>query len=113
MVTITNFKKVILSDSDKEFFTLELQGDLELIKSSQTGNIYATAKKTTITSTFNEEMCRKLVGKTLPGKIVKIACDAYDYTIKETGEIVSLEHTYKYLAETANVEEAIFEEELA
>lgn len=110
MVTIKSYKKVSVPETGKDFYLLELEGDLELVRSSMTGNLYATAKTATITSTFDEAGCKKLLGKELPGKIAKIACKPYDYTIKDTGEIISLEHTFKYIADSTNVEEEVFME---
>lgn len=110
MVTVIDFKKA-LNDAGKEFFTLVLQGELELIKSQATGNYYATAKKASITSTFNEAVCKKLIGKQLPGKIVKVQAEVYDYVIPETGEKVSLDFKYKFEAEMMN-EEAVLNHEI-
>ena len=41
----------------------------------------------------------------MPGRITKIKTPAYQYTIKETGEIISLEHKYVYLPEDVEKEE--------
>ena len=41
----------------------------------------------------------------MPGRITKIKTPAYQYTIKETGEIISLEHKYVYLPEDVEPEE--------
>jgi len=42
MVKITDYSKRVNSDGE-EFFALILQGDLELVKSQQTGRYYATS----------------------------------------------------------------------
>ncbi len=95
MVTIINYKKRI-TEQGKEFFVLEVQGGIEMVKSRQTNNFYATAKKANIPSTFDELTCQALVGTQMEGKIVKVECEPYDYTIKETGEIIELQHRYVY-----------------
>ena len=96
MVTITNFITREGKD-DKPFVALELTGDVELIQSMATGRFYATAKKCTIVSTFSEELAKMLVGKTLPGRIDRVACDPYSYTIPESKESITLSHTYSYV----------------
>jgi hypothetical protein len=78
---------------------LILQGGIEMVKSKETGNFYATAKRATVTSTFDEQTCKSLVGEKLPGVISKENCEAYNYTIRETGEIVELSHRWVYLPE--------------
>jgi hypothetical protein len=95
MVTIVSFK-VRETLEGKSFITLELSGDIELIQSGTTGNFYATAKKCSMSCTFTEEQAKMLVGKQLPGHINRIETAAYDYTIKNTGEVITLNHTYEY-----------------
>ena len=109
MVTITDYRKVEPKDG-KPFNALVLQGDLELVK-SKSGNTYATARKAQITSTFDEVMCKKLIGKTLPGKIVKVETAEYDYTIPGTDETIQLDYQYRY-EENAMQEDAVFEKEI-
>jgi len=98
MVTVTDYKRRE-NAAGEEFFVLFLQGDIELVKSSETGKHYATARRTTITTTFNEVTCQQMVGKTLKGSINKVKCDPYNYDIQETGETIQLEHTYEYSPE--------------
>lgn len=98
MVIIKSYR-VRQNAEGKEFIALELQGDLEMIQSSQTGKFYASAKRCTISSTFTEEIAKTLVGKQIPGKIERVATEPYEYTVKETGEVISLAHTYVYVPE--------------
>jgi hypothetical protein len=107
MVTIIDYR-VCKNSEGKPFCSLVLQGDMELVKSSQTGNFYATARKTTITSTFDETVCKSLVGKSLPGKIEKQNTEPYEYTVEETGEVKLLEHTYVFVPEGKEVEQEVF-----
>jgi hypothetical protein len=95
MVTIINYA-VRENGEGKSFVTLELQGEIEVIQSSQTRRFYATAKRCTIPSTFTEDIAKTLVGKQIKGKIDKVQCEAYEYTVKETGEVINLTHTYVY-----------------
>jgi hypothetical protein len=108
MVTIVNYKKRI-SEQGKEFYVLEVQSGIEMVKSRETGNFYATAKKASITSTFDELTCKALIGTQLEGKVEKQECEPYDYTIKETGEVVELYHRYVYVQdEVAPVKQQSF-----
>jgi hypothetical protein len=95
MVTISAYH-VRQNQEGKSFITLELLGDVEFIQSSNTGAFYATAKKCTISSTFPEEVAKTLVGKQVKGRIERVQCEPYEYTVKETGEVVTLTHTYTY-----------------
>ena len=100
MVRIINFKK--RQSEDKEFFVLEVTGGIEMVKSKTTGVYYATAKKASITSTFDEETCKSLIGSEFPGSVAKEECDSYEYILKETGEVLTLNHRYVYLPEESN-----------
>nr|WP_321221372.1 hypothetical protein [uncultured Psychroserpens sp.] len=99
MVRIINYNERE-SEDGSTFFALTIQGGVELLQSKSTGNFYATAKKASISSTFDKETCEALIGTEMPGKIVKKECEPYSYTIKETGEIIELSHRYEYETET-------------
>lgn len=96
MVRIIGYKKRKTED-DKTFYALHVQGGIEMVKSQVTGSFYATARKTSVISTFDEETCKALIGTEMPGKVEKVSCEAYEYTIKETGEVITLTHRYTYL----------------
>ena len=104
MVRIIDYKTRQKEDGT-EFYLLEVQGGIEMVKSKETGLYYATAKKATVSTTFDEETCKSLIGTEMPGRITKIKTPAYQYTINETGEIISLEHKYVYLPEDVEKEE--------
>lgn len=98
MVRIVNYIKRH-SEDGKEFFSLELSGGIEMVLSQVSGQFYATAKKAYITSTFDEDTCRSLIGTEMPGSVSKVECEPYEFTVKETGEIITLSHRYVYLPE--------------
>lgn len=98
MVTIVNYKERQKEDGT-EFFVLELQGGIEMVKSKETGNFYATAKRAYIPSTFTKEVCQSLIGNQMPGGIVKEVCEPFNYVIKETGEEITLNHRWVYKSE--------------
>lgn len=110
MVTVTGVKSAT-NKADEKFNVLELEGQVELIRSSKTGRFYAHARKATITSTLNEMTCRSLIGTKFPGSIKKVECDPYPYKIEETGETVMLTHTYQYI-DDSTVEETVFQGEI-
>lgn len=95
MVTIINFKERETEDG-KSFFVLELQGGIEMVQSKATGKFYATARKTSIPTTFDELTCNALIGTQMQGEIVKEQCEAYELTVKETGEVMVLNHRFVY-----------------
>ena len=98
MVTIINFKERIKEDGTS-FFVLELQGGIELAQSQKTGQFYATAKKAYIPSTFDESICKALIGTQMQGSIEKVECEPFEYTVQKTGEIIILSHRYQYVQE--------------
>ncbi|WP_424492725.1 hypothetical protein [Salinimicrobium sp. GXAS 041] len=109
MVRIINYKERVREDGEP-FFVLELQGGIQMVKSQQTNKFYVTAKKATIPSTFDEITCKALIGTELPGTINKVQCDLYEYTIKDTGEVIQLDYRYEYSEEKKS--EPIQEEDL-
>jgi hypothetical protein len=46
-----------------------------------------------------------LVGKEIPGTIQKVSCEPFEYTIKDTGEVISMEHRWEYFPEGVTPEE--------
>jgi hypothetical protein len=101
MVTVANYSLKTGKDG-KPFVALELQGDMELVQSMGTGRFYATAKKCTITSTFDEPTAKTLIGKQISGTIQRVETEPYEYTVPETGEVILLQHTYTYVPELRN-----------
>lgn len=95
MVRIINYKERHV-ENGTSFFVLEIQGGIEMIKSNNSGKYYASAKKATISSTFDETTCKALIGIEMEGEIVKIPCEPFNYTIKDTGESIELSHRYEY-----------------
>ncbi len=83
-----------------------------MVKSKETGNYYATAKRASVTSTFTEAACEKLLGQDIPGSIQRVPSEPYEFTIPDTGEIIQLEHRWVYLAEGQTVDAAVQEEEV-
>ena len=97
MVTIIGY--ALRESKGKSFVTLQLQGDLVMVQSMETGRFYATANSCSITSTFDEATAQSLIGKQIGGRIERVASDPYEYTVKETGEVITLAHRYEYFPE--------------
>lgn len=108
MVRIIGFKKREKEDGTP-FFILELQGGVEMTKSKESGQFYATAKKAYVTSTFDEETCKALVGTEMAGSIVKKEVEPFTYVVTQTGEELILHHRWVFVPEQ---EEATKKEEL-
>lgn len=109
MVRIIGFNKRQSKDG-REFFTLDLAGDVEFVTSKTTGNAYATQFRGSITTTFDESTCEKLVGRLFPGRIDRIEVEPYSYTIPATGEVITLTHRYRFnpVQNQPSMEEAVF-----
>ena len=98
MVKIVDFVKRTNKEGN-EFYALILQSGIELVKSRDTGRWYATAKRASITSTFDEAMCQSLIGQEIPGSVQRVECEPYDFTIKDTGEVLTLTHRWQFVNE--------------
>ena len=105
MVRIIDYK-VRMNADEELFYALILQGGIELVKSKETGLYYATAKRASITSTFDEETCKSLVGQELDGTIQKMECEPFEFINEETGEVISLDYRWVYVKEGETVVEA-------
>jgi hypothetical protein len=113
MVTVTNFQERKSLDG-KAYFALEIQSDeLEFVLSQNTGKHYATVRKCWISSTFNELMCKNMIGKSMVGTIRKVECEPYEFTIPESGEVITRTHNYDYSpVESQNTERIIMQEQV-
>lgn len=107
MVRIIDYKQ---REKDGEtFFVLVLQGKPEIVKSLNTGKSYMTVRQAFMPCTFDEEMCRALIGETFVGSIKRVPCEEYEYTTPDSGEIIKLDFRYEYSEEAETTEEAVFE----
>lgn len=102
MVRIIGFKKRE-TEEGKDFFVLELQGGITMVKSKETNKFYVTANKATISSTFDEQTCKALIGTELEGRVEKVASEPYEYTVKETGEVIMLSHRFEYVEDEKEI----------
>lgn len=98
MVRIISHKKSTSNDG-RDFISLKVQGGIEPVQSMQTGKMYLTAKTAYVPSTFDEQTAEALIGTDIPGKVVKVASEPYDYVVKDSGETLTLSHRYEYQLE--------------
>lgn len=108
MVTVSNYQPRTSAEG-KDYFVLELTSqELEMVVSQQTGRYYATVRKCFMSATFPEPICQAMIGKQLPGSITKTACEPYEFTIPDTGEVITRNHRYDYQPiEQGSMEDAV------
>jgi hypothetical protein len=106
MVTIVDFVKR-QNKEGVEFNALILQGGIELVKSQETQRWYATAKRTSITSTFDDTMCRSLIGTQIPGSVQRVETEPYEFSLRNTGEVLTLTHRWQFVKEGETIEEKV------
>lgn len=97
MITVKNYH--VREGERGSYISLELMGGLELVQSSNTGRFYATARTCFVSSTFDEDVAKMMVGKQIAGKIARVQCEEYEYTIPETGEVITLAYRWDYQPE--------------
>jgi len=107
MVTIINYKERQKEDGTN-FYALEIQGGVEMVKSKETGQFYATAKRASITSTFDEATCKALIGTEILGSVAKQDVEAYSYTVRETGEQITLTQLEHFFSSQKFLKKLIF-----
>ena len=88
------------------FLALIVQDGITLVKSKETGLYYATAKKASVPSTFDEATCKSLIGQELDGSIERMECEPYEFTNEETGEVIQLDHRWVFVKTGDTVQEA-------
>ena len=108
MVKIIDYKQYENS-AGETFFSLILQGEITMVQSQVTGRYYATSNNASITSTFDEDSCQALIGKEVPGKVVNVSCDPYEFVVPETGETKILNRRWIYLPEDVTEEHVVFD----
>lgn len=97
MVTVIDFAERKSADGT-EFFALVVDGGIEMIQSGSGGH-YATSRTASIPSTFDAASCQRLIGTELDGEVRKVEVEPYEFTIPETGEQITLTHSYVYVSE--------------
>jgi hypothetical protein len=110
MVTVTSFSPRKKSNGET-VNTLSLLGDVEVLKSHSTGKPYLTAKRASIISSLDAETCKALIGTKLPGSIIRVPCEIYDFIVPSTGETIKLDYSYEYSPDSSTADEIIHQME--
>lgn len=95
MVTVKSYFLNQSADG-KTYVCLELIGEIEILLSEKAGKFYADVKKCKIPTRIDEATAKLIVGREIPGSIVKKECAAWEYTIPATGEVITIHHRYEY-----------------
>src|SRR5687768_3240275 len=103
MVKVTNASE--RTSENGPFVILELTGDLEMVQSSNTGRFYGTVRKCSVSATVDLATAKGFIGKQIPGSIVRVRAEPYDYALPETGEVIKLAHRYDYIPSDAMVKD--------
>ena len=109
MVRVIAIKKST-SNEGKDFISLKVQGGIEAIQSQKTGRMYLTSRAAYVPTTFDEATAEQLIGTSIQGTVKRVQSDPYEYTIKDTGEVVTLSHSFEYMPdEVAETKERVFD----
>ncbi len=101
MVIVKNYHR---REGEKgEYITLEIEGEMELVQSQNTGRFYATTRRCFIYSTFDAATAQRMIGSQMEGQIVRIPCEPFDYVLPETGETIQIGHRWDYVPEEVPV----------
>ncbi|TJY34828.1 hypothetical protein E5167_11025 [Pontimicrobium aquaticum] len=95
MIVVKNYLKR-KSKKGGEFFVLVLSGGIEPVRSAE-GQLYFTSRTCTVAASFDENMCKDLIGTKFPGSIEKVPCEPYSYTIPNTDKVVELSYKWDYV----------------
>jgi hypothetical protein len=94
MVSVTGFR-IVETEEGEKYVRLVLSGDLEMVRSENTGNFYATTRRATISSKFDEDTSQKMIGKELPGTIERVEVDPYEFELDD-GTKIQIAHRWIY-----------------
>lgn len=102
MVTIVGYNLRTQKEGDKkQYITLHLEGDVEMVQSQNTGRHYATVRRCVVSSSFDELTAQRMIGRQMPGSIVRVPCEGYEFTLPETGEVINLGYRWDYVPDNA------------
>lgn len=94
MVTITSFSVREGKDGKPAIF-IEVTGEVELVQSMTTGRHYFQAKRASLFAALPESIVKTMVGRQMPGSIVRVPAEPYDF-VTSGGETITLAHRYDY-----------------
>ena len=95
MVKVKNYHVRQSNEGDK-YISLELEGDVSFVQSQNTGRFYATTKRCFMYAAMDEATAKGIVGTLMPGTIQRVACEPYEYTVQDTGEVKTLSYSWEF-----------------
>ena len=112
MVRIVGYK-AIKKENGEDFIVLIVQGGIEVVKSKTTNKSYFTARTVNVPATFDEATCKSLLGSEFEGNIIKVNCEPYEHTVKETGEVIVINYRYEFVDKDQElIDEQVIDKEL-
>ena len=97
MVTIVEVAERTAANGNT-FCSVMVAGDVSVHMSAE-GKASLVALKASIPSNLPKDVLEGMIGNKLPGKVERVETEPYQWTNPNTGEEVTLSHTYKYSPE--------------
>lgn len=99
MINVTSYSVRTRSDNST-FIVLELTGGLEMAQ-TRNGGWKAVVRRCTVPSNLDEQTAKLVIGTQMPGSIVRVQSDPYEFTDGQTGEVMTLSHRWAFQPESA------------
>ena len=106
-VLVTDYQKKQNSKGGN-FMVLTVEGGIIMQKNQQTGSWVAQALRTNIIANLDEKSCKALVGKSLPGTVIKKFVAPYTFRMANGDERV-LNYKYEYMNDDEDSSELSFD----
>ena len=98
MVTVESVVERTNSATGELFCSVMVVGT-PTVYTNEDGKTSIVALKASAPSNLPKSMLMDLVGKQLPGTVIRVETDPYTWVNPRTGEELTLSHTYKYVGE--------------
>ena len=95
MVTIVEVAERTAANGNV-FCSVMVAGDVSVHTSAE-GKASIVALKASIPSNLPKDVLEGMIGNKLPGKVERVETEPYQWTNPNTGEEITLSHTYKYV----------------
>ena len=97
MVTIVEVAERTAANGNT-FCSVMVAGDASVHMNAE-GKASLVALKASIPSNLPKDVLEGMIGNKLPGKVERVETEPYQWTNPNTGEEITLSHTYKYSPE--------------
>jgi hypothetical protein len=91
------------------FYVLILSGEVDFAKSTLSGNFYLTTRRASVTTTFDQKTCQSLIGRQIPGRIIRVECEPWNSVNESTGELIVHHHRNAFVPDSETMEENVFQ----